>query len=425
MSLLLSQVTKSLVKTSEGAGARPVDQEPWRGLSERVAVTIEPELDAVAAETLAAIAREVPEYARPFEGSFGRGIRTGVEEALRQFVALIRDPEGGRGFGREVYVELGRGELRQGRTLDSLQAAYRVGARVAWRRISAAGRGAGLAPEELSLLAEAIFAYIDELSADSVEGYAEAQAEVEDRRRRLRHELAAMLVREPPPAETDLRAPPREAGWTLPRTAAALACAEGDVGPIARRLPAGTLATVLEGTGCLLLADPAGPRAAGGDRARRRTATRRRSARRAEVCRPGRVLVPRPDRPARRRGRRAPARRAVRGRGQARRPLVLRSADVAARIAARRLAPLGELTDKAGARMRATALAYVRRGGNSVAMAEELHVHPQTARYRIARLRELLGEQLDDPDARFELELALRARVFRTRISDAAGAASS
>jgi DNA-binding PucR family transcriptional regulator len=54
-------------------------------------------------------------------------------------------------------------------------------------------------------------------------------------------------------------------------------------------------------------------------------------------------------------------------------------------------------------------------------MAEELHVHPQTARYRIARLRELLGEQLEDPDARFELELALRAR----QLSDAEAAASS
>jgi DNA-binding PucR family transcriptional regulator len=40
-----------------------------------------------------------------------------------------------------------------------------------------------------------------------------------------------------------------------------------------------------------------------------------------------------------------------------------------------------------------------------------MHVHPQTARYRIARLRELLGDQLDDPDARFELQLALRAEA--------------
>jgi DNA-binding PucR family transcriptional regulator len=54
-------------------------------------------------------------------------------------------------------------------------------------------------------------------------------------------------------------------------------------------------------------------------------------------------------------------------------------------------------------------------------MARELHVHPQTARYRVARLRELLGAQLDDPDARFELEVALRARA----LSDAASAAES
>ena len=88
----------------------------------------------------------MPEYARPLEGRFGRGIRTGVGEALRQFVALIRDPDAGREPGREVYVELGRGELRQGRTLDSLQAAYRVGARVAWRRIAAAGAGPSSTP---------------------------------------------------------------------------------------------------------------------------------------------------------------------------------------------------------------------------------------------------------------------------------------
>nr|MBA3263439.1 PucR family transcriptional regulator [Thermoleophilaceae bacterium] len=107
--------------------------EPWRALPAGVADVMEPELDAITDEILATIAREVPEYARPLEGSFGRGVRTGVTEALRQFVELIRSPSGARGPGREVYVALGRGELRQGRTLDSLQSAYRVGARVAWR----------------------------------------------------------------------------------------------------------------------------------------------------------------------------------------------------------------------------------------------------------------------------------------------------
>jgi DNA-binding PucR family transcriptional regulator len=75
--------------------------------------------------------------------------------------------------------------------------------------------------------------------------------------------------------------------------------------------------------------------------------------------------------------------------------------------------------------MRETALAHVRHGGNSVAMARELHIHPQTARYRMARLRELLGDQLDDPDARFELEAALRARVLVLRLSGAGSSAAS
>ena len=84
---------------------------------------------------VAAIQREVPEYAGPLQGPFGRGILTGVEQALRRFLA-----EGGHGetdSGR-IYHALGRGEYRAGRSLDALQAAYRVGARVAWRRARSA-----------------------------------------------------------------------------------------------------------------------------------------------------------------------------------------------------------------------------------------------------------------------------------------------
>src|SRR6201996_7460085 len=112
-----------------------LETDPWRGLPARAAALIEGEGEPISAEILESIAREVPEYARPLEGRFGRGISRGVGEALAQFVALIRDPEAGRDSGREVYLALGRGEQRAGRTLDSLQAAYRIGARVAWRRL--------------------------------------------------------------------------------------------------------------------------------------------------------------------------------------------------------------------------------------------------------------------------------------------------
>ena len=59
--------------------------------------------------------------------------------------------------------------------------------------------------------------------------------------------------------------------------------------------------------------------------------------------------------------------------------------------------------------MRETLRAYLDHRGNAAAMAEDLHLHPQTVRYRLRRLRELLGDELDDPQARFELDLALRS----------------
>src|SRR5919198_2793940 len=208
-------------------------KEPWERLPPEIAEVIEPELPAATEEILATIAREVPEYARPLEGAFGVGIRTGVTEALRQFVQLIRDPDAGREPGRDVYVGLGRGELRQGRTLDSLQSAYRVGARVAWRRVSAAARRHRVDPDQLAILAEAIFAYIDELSADSVEGYAQAQREQEGERQRRRRELLVVLLRDPPAEEAELRGAAQAAGWRLPRSAAPLAVAEADLARVA------------------------------------------------------------------------------------------------------------------------------------------------------------------------------------------------
>jgi len=389
--------------------------EPWRALPAEMADLIEPELDATTDEILATIAREVPDYARPLEGSFGRGVRTGVTEALRQFVELIRSPSGARGPGREVYVALGAGELREGRTLDALQSAYRVGARVAWRRLAAAARRADVQPEVLSLLAESIFAYIEELSADSVDGYAEARSRLEGERRRRRRELVTALVRDPPAEQADLRAAADAAGWRLPRTAAALACHEDQLERLAARLPADALAAPLEGIGCVIIPDPDGPGRRsetdrGVERAKARSALgptgplgalgaswslARATLRAIEA---GSIEAAGP----------------VRVDDQLTQLLLFENGRLVDRIAARRLAALDALTPKARRRMEETALAYVQRQGNAAAMARTLAVHAQTARYRVRRLRELLGDELDDPDARFELELALRARLYLT-----------
>jgi PucR C-terminal helix-turn-helix domain len=320
-------------------------------------------------------------------------------------VALIRDPGAGRESGRDVYVGLGRAEFREGRTLDSLQSAYRVGARVAWRRVSAAARRAKVDPEQLGLLAEAIFAYIDELSADSVEGYAQAQREQEGERQRRRRELLALLLRDPPAPDPEIRSSAQAAGWRLARSAAPLAVAEGDLARVGRRLSADALVATVGGLGCALVPT--------GDRKELERATRKLTAALGPV-------VPRSELPGAWSLASAALRAAEAGVIEADglivaeehlpELLIFESGGVAERLAERRLAPLDDLTPAGRARMEETALAYVQHGGNAAAMARALHLHPQTIRYRLNRLRELFGDELSNPDARFELELALRSR---------------
>jgi hypothetical protein len=386
--------------------------ESWHALPPKLADAIEPELPEATEEILATIAREVPEYARPLEGAFGVAIRTGVSEALRQFVDLIRDPGAGREPGRDVYVGLGRAELREGRTLDALQSAYRVGARVAWRRVSAAARRGGADPEQVGLLAEAIFAYIDELSADSVEGYAQAQREQEGERQRRRRELLALLLADPPAADAEIRSAAQAAGWRLPRSAAPLAVAETNLGRVGRRLSADALVATVRGVGCALVSGAAGPsRRAELERATRGvTAVLGPTVARAELGQSWSLASA---------ALRAVEDGAIEHEGlidaEEHLPelLLFESGDLGERLAERRLAPLDELTPAGRARMEETALAFVQHGGNAAAMARALHLHPQTIRYRLGRLRDLFGDALADPDARFELEMALRTRRSR------------
>jgi hypothetical protein len=391
-----------------------LSREPWRSLPAEIADVIEPELEATTDEILATIAREVPDYARPLEGSFGRGVRTGVTEALRQFVELIRSPSGARGPGREVYVALGSGELRQGRTLDALQSAYRVGARVAWRRLAAAATRAGVEPDVLSLLAESIFAYIETLSADSVEGYAEARAQLEGERRGRRRALVAALVREPPADEADLRAAAEAVAWRMPRTAAALACDEEQLERLSPRLPADALAAVLDGVGCAIVPDPDGP---GRPSQIERAIGTAGIGARAVLGPTGAVGALAASWSLARATLRAVEAGAIETPGLVRaddvltKLLLFENSGLAERIATRWLTPLAALTPKARRRMEETALAYMQQRGNAAAMARALGVHPQTARYRLRGLRELLGDAIEDPDARFEIELALRARL--------------
>jgi DNA-binding PucR family transcriptional regulator len=56
-----------------------------------------------------------------------------------------------------------------------------------------------------------------------------------------------------------------------------------------------------------------------------------------------------------------------------------------------------------------TLRAYLDGFGDIAAVAQRLHVHPNTVRYRVRRIEKLLSTSLDDPDDRLVLTLGLRA----------------
>src|SRR5690349_10418017 len=108
---------------------------PWERLPLAAAELMDAQREAIAEEIVQTLGREIPAYTRPLGGAFGDTVRGGVDQALRQFVAMVRDPATSmREEGRRVYVALGRGEMEAGRSIGALLAAYRLGAQVAWRR---------------------------------------------------------------------------------------------------------------------------------------------------------------------------------------------------------------------------------------------------------------------------------------------------
>ena len=302
--------------------------------------------------------------------------------------------------------------MRAGRSLDALLAAYRLGARVAWRRLAAAGERAGLSPRTLYTLAEAIFAYIDELSADSIEGYAREQAAAAGALQRRRQRLAALLVQEPPAAPATVEAAAGNAGWRVPRSVAVLVVESDESSEGAERLAVRARSggarrargPVHRGAGARARAVGAswsGRCATGGRRSGRRSAWQEAA---ISFTRAREVL-------------RLAGEGGIEGDeallvAERHRLSLLLGADrrLARDVAESALAPLETETELSRERLGSTLDAWLRHRGRTEAVAKALHVHPQTVRYRLARLRELFGSRLDDPDGRFELELALRAR---------------
>ncbi|HEX6387801.1 MAG TPA: hypothetical protein VFZ89_00085, partial [Solirubrobacteraceae bacterium] len=228
-----------------------------RELPPDLADALRPVLPDLAEEIIVAIGNEVPDYARPMEGDFGRVVRVAIEQALSRFVDTIADPGIRPETRRSMYAGLGRGELRAGRSLGALLSAYRIGARLSWERFSGAADAAGHDPRDIYALGSAIFNYIDAISAESVDGYADEQSRAAGERERRRRALVRLLARDDvaPEEVADLAA---VAGWPLPATVAAIVADPEAERPLAR-LGADALVHTDDEATIVFLADPDAP----------------------------------------------------------------------------------------------------------------------------------------------------------------------
>lgn len=375
------------------------------------AVALRGQLPAVAELVVNAVIDEVPSYTDAWNGPMGATIQEAVRLALAGFVHLIAGGERDAGTPLQPAVDgayaLGRGEARSGRTMEALLAAYRVGARVAWREMSATAVTANLPADQLARFAELVFAYIDELSAASVSGHSDELATTGRVRLRYLERLAHDLL--DGAAEETLVADAERADWAPPETLVAVVLPSSQVRAALSGLDPRTLEVAEEANAAdgadgwsVLLVPSAG------------------EASRQFVIRhlAGRDAVVGPERPwtrvsvSHRRAQRvralvAAGGAAVDSEAHLARLVCTADPDALADLRVHALAPLADLRPATAERLVETLRSWLLHQGRRDDVAADLVVHPQTVRYRMTQLRQLYGEALNDPQTIGELMIAL------------------
>ncbi|MFG2820846.1 PucR family transcriptional regulator [Kitasatospora sp. NPDC048365] len=390
------------------AGRQPPERtEPLGPLPRELAAVMRPELPSLLKEMASEIVAAIPEYAELLDGPNARVIRVGIEQNIATFVDQIAAPTATTSLRDEICRRFGRFEAYEGRSLDMLQTAYRIGCQVGLRRARAVGKRYNLSVTVMLAFADALFAYMGDLAELSREGYQQAMAELGEepdnrRRRLLRRILGGTAV-----ARSALNELADHAGWPLPT----------EVTLVALRATALPSRTVLDRDVLIDFADPEPHLLVPG----RIEGERRASLEKAlSDCR---AAI----------GPTTPLDEAADSLRWARQTLVLVESGVITdqplartennllplwllsdpglvrQLAARHLAPLADLTPAQRARLIDTLRIWLTTRGTAAQMAEALGVHPQTVRYRMRLLTRAFGSRLTDSEERFAIEVALRA----------------
>ncbi|GAA3218812.1 helix-turn-helix domain-containing protein [Actinocorallia longicatena] len=361
-------------------------------------------------EIIDGIRATIPDYDRPQGSPYNEIIRCGVERNVLGFVEWLADP--GRPLERrnDLCRRIGAFEAMEGRPLAVLQSAYRIGAQLGWSRIQSLLAEREPSAVAVSVLAEALFRYMDEAAELSREGYDRVRAEEDEKRDAARLLLLRDLVRR---SDADVEALHPAAEWTAPAqvTLVALPPRTSAVRPL---LDPDLLLDLHTPEPYLLVPGPL-------------TAPRRAMLEAALAS--GRAAVGLPVPPA----------RAADSLRWARRMLalitegifddgtltlcedhlvsmwLLSDGPLMEQIARRQLSFLTRADERRRQWLADTLRAWLRTRGPAGRMGEDLGLHVQTVRYRMRVLEEILQEDLTDPDSRFATETVLRALWLRGR----------
>lgn len=400
--------------------AGSVTTTPWQRLPAELAPAMRPRLPAVIRAVATAVTESTPAFAGVAEPKFRSDVRTAVEVALNHFVDLIGTATPALPPRvREVFVALGAAEAREQRGPEALLAALRIAARLLLRHLGdVLAEVRPLDVESLVDCADAVNGYVDALAAASTDGFARQLREQSGDGDRSRRQLADLLLAGSASADVVAAAASR-AGWPELDIVVPVVLAARHARDARFRFGADGL-VVERGRDAVVLLRA-------GARTRRSALTVTLSGRGAAVG----PALPWPQVPQAVRlaelaatlARPAPATTGPPSEALARSAsdvvfaddhlttlAVQGQPDALAVLTERRLAPFATLRPAGREELLRTLHSWLRHWGARAAVAAELFVHPQTVSYRVKRLRALLGDDLDDPDRRFELLLVLAAR---------------
>ncbi|MFB4297645.1 helix-turn-helix domain-containing protein [Actinomadura sp. NTSP31] len=372
----------------------------------RLGDLLRPHIEPVTEEIAQEIRRHVPAFALPADGHPGCQLLAMVGLTVRGFVDSVDEPAPDLAPITEGYRRLGVREAQHGRGLDNLEAALRLSSQIVCRRLIHQTRILDSPHDVLAILTERLFQFLGRLVNAAARGHAAAHHRLTTEREQRRAYLRDAIVADPPTSREAVVELAGAAGWTAPDTVCAIV--PHSPASVTRLLPPTVLTDWSGHAPYLIVPDPEGP------------GQRLLMDRLAESC-PGTI------------GPAVPLERGANSLRWARRGAALVSEgalpaagavrcvdhiatltahlgrDLVDAAAPQYLQPLLEEPTPRRETLAETLLSHLTHGGNAVNVGKELHIHPQTVRYRMRVIQNLFGGELPGPESRLATMIALNA----------------